>query len=68
MVKRAGRVCVRALDRDGKPVRLDAEGILAIALQHEMDHLEGTLLLDRTSPLKREFYKKKVKKSLAKAG
>jgi peptide deformylase len=68
MVKRAGRVCVRALDSDGKPIQLDAEGILAIALQHEMDHLEGTLLLDRTSPLRREFYKKKVKKSLAKAG
>jgi peptide deformylase len=68
MVKRAGRVCVRALDSDGKPIQLDAEGILAIALQHEMDHLEGTLLLDRTSPLRREFYKKNVKKSLAKAG
>jgi peptide deformylase len=68
MVKRAGQICVRALDRDGKPIQLDAGGILAIALQHEMDHLEGTLLLDRTSPLKREFYTKKVKKSLAKAG
>jgi peptide deformylase len=52
----------------GEAVEIEAEGLLAIALQHEVDHLEGTLLLDRSSPLKREFYKKRVRKSLAKTG
>ncbi|MDA8170102.1 MAG: peptide deformylase [Nitrospiraceae bacterium] len=63
---RAERVFVKALGRDGKPFEIDATGLLAIALQHEIDHLEGTLLLDRISPLKRSFYKKRaLKKSLA---
>jgi len=66
MVRRAENVLVKGLDREGKPVQIEASGLLAIALQHEIDHLEGTLILDRISPLKRAFYKKKTaKKSLA---
>jgi peptide deformylase len=67
-VKRFSEVTVKALDRDGNPVTIEAGGLLAIALQHEIDHLEGTLILDRASMLKREFYRKKIKKSLARAG
>lgn len=66
-LQRAEKVVVRALDREGKhTVELKAEGLLAIVLQHELDHLEGKLILDRTSPLKRRFYQKKLKKSSAK--
>lgn len=66
-IDRAEKVTVKALDREGKEICIPAEGLLAIALQHEIDHLEGTLILDRTSFLKREFYKKQLKKSEAKA-
>jgi len=68
MVNRAEKVSVRGLDMQGRPALIEADGLLAIALQHEMDHLEGTLLLDRASPIKREFYKKRVRKGLAKTG
>ena len=61
-VKRAEKVKVHAHDHEGNLQQIDAEGILAIALQHEIDHLDGILLLDRISPLKREFYKKRFKK------
>lgn len=67
-VSRAEKVRVRGIDMKGETVEIEAEGLLAIALQHEIDHLEGTLLLDRASPLKREFYKKRIRKSLAKTG
>lgn len=67
-IRRAERVSVAALDREGNEVKIDAEGMLAIVLQHEIDHLEGTLILDRSSSLKREFYKKRVLKQLAKVG
>lgn len=67
-VKRAAEVTVRGLDREGKPVAIEAGGLLAIALQHELDHLDGMLILDRAGSLKREFYKKQVRKSLAKTG
>jgi peptide deformylase len=63
-VERAARVKVRALDRDGKPFELEADGLLAIALQHELDHLSGVLFIDRLSRLKRELVKRKYKKSL----
>lgn len=62
-VQRAERVCVKALDREGKKFELEGEGLLAIALQHEIDHLDGILLIDRLSPIKREFIKKKFKKT-----
>jgi peptide deformylase len=63
-VERAAKVKVRALDRDGKPFELEAEGLLAIALQHELDHLNGILFIDRLSRLKRELVKRKYRKSL----
>ncbi|MEW5736317.1 MAG: peptide deformylase [Thermodesulfobacteriota bacterium] len=63
-VKRFARVTVEGVDRTGKPVRLDAEGLLAIVLQHEIDHLEGKLFIDRISRLKRDLYKRRVKKVL----
>ena len=62
VVKRAEKVLVRALDRDGKPMEIEATDLLSIALQHEIDHLDGILLIDRISPIKREFFKKRYKK------
>ncbi len=62
-VKRAERLVVHAHDRKGKEVEIEAGGLLAIAMQHEMDHLEGILLIDRISPIKREFFKKRYKKA-----
>ena len=63
-VKRAARIIVEGVDRDGKPLRVEAEGFLAIVLQHEIDHLNGTLFIDRISALKRELYKRRMKKIL----
>jgi peptide deformylase len=65
-VKRAQRLLVEGLNRDGKTVRLEAEGYLAVVLQHEIDHLNGTLFIDRISPLKRELYKRRMRKLLRK--
>jgi len=61
-VTRAESVQVRGLDRDGNPVVLEADGLLAVCIQHEMDHLEGKLFVDYLSPLKRQLARKKVKK------
>ena len=66
-VTRAETVLVRGLDRDGKPVEIEGEGLLCRALQHEIDHLNGTLLIDRISSIKREFFKKRFQKVLSKA-
>ncbi len=66
-VKRAERVVVRALDRDGEPFEIEAEELLAVALQHEIDHLDGVLFLEHLSHLKRRLAIKKYKKLLAKA-
>lgn len=66
-VKRFEKVLVEGYDGDGNPLRMDAEGLLAIVLQHEIDHLEGKLFIDRISPLKRQMYKRRVKKSMRKA-
>ncbi len=63
-VKRAAQVLVEGVDRDGNPVRLEAEGLLAIVLQHEIDHLNGTLFIDRISALKRQLYTRRVLKQL----
>ena len=63
-VKRAAAVTVEGYDREGKPVKLDAEGFLAIVLQHEIDHLNGILFIDRISSLKRQMYKRRVQKQL----
>jgi peptide deformylase len=61
-VARPYRVIVRALDLDGREVRIEAEDYLARALCHEIDHLDGKLFIDRLSPLKRALIKKKFKK------
>lgn len=63
-VKRAERILVEGVDREGNPVRLEAEGLHGIVLQHEIDHLTGRLFIDRISSLKRELYKRRVKKAL----
>ncbi|MFC1813643.1 peptide deformylase [Thermodesulfobacteriota bacterium] len=63
-VKRAVSIRVEGFDREGKELQIEAEGILATVLQHEIDHLNGTLFIDRISPLKRALYKKRIKKHL----
>jgi len=63
-VSRAAGVAVDALDMDWKPVHVEAEGLLAVCLQHEMDHLEGTVFLDHLSRLKRTLFDTRVKKWL----
>ncbi|QTA85162.1 peptide deformylase [Desulfonema magnum] len=65
-VKRSAAVLVEGTDREGKPLRIEREDFLAIVLQHEIDHLNGTLFIDRISALKREMYKRRVKKQLKK--
>lgn len=63
-VKRSEQVLVEGYTRDEKAVRLEAEGLLAIVLQHEIDHLNGTLFLDHLSSLKRQMYKRRRQKQL----
>ena len=65
-VKRNERITVRGLNLKGEEVEIEAEGLLAIVLQHEIDHLNGKLFIDRLSKLKRDLYKRKVRKKLAK--
>jgi peptide deformylase len=61
-VERASKVRVRAQDRDGKWFELEAEGLLAIAIQHEYDHLQGVLMIDRLGPLKKRLLHRKMLK------
>lgn len=61
-LNRAGKVKVEALDRDGQPFVLEGEGLLAVCLQHELDHLDGKLAVDYISPLKRALYRKRRQK------
>ena len=63
-VKRAAKILVEGIDREGNPLRINTEGLLAIVLQHEIDHLNGTLFIDRISALKREMYKRRMKKQM----
>ena len=63
-VKRAATINVKALDREGKQVEFTAHDLLSIAIQHEIDHLDGILFIDRLSRLKRELLKRKIKKVL----
>jgi peptide deformylase len=63
-VKRALSVLVEAYDRNEKPVRIEAHDYLAIVLQHEIDHLNGTLFIDRISSLKKQLYARRIKKQL----
>lgn len=62
VVKRAHRVQIRGMDRKGQEVRLEGEGLLARLFQHEMDHLDGLLYIDRLSSLKRNIFLRKYKK------
>jgi peptide deformylase len=61
-VERAEKITVTAQDRDGESFSLDAEGLLAVCIQHEMDHLEGKLFIDYLSSPKRERIRKKLEK------
>lgn len=61
-VTRADVITVRFLDRQGQPQEIQADGILATCVQHEMDHLDGKLFIDYLSPLKREMVRKKLAK------
>ncbi|MEP4145811.1 MAG: peptide deformylase [Halioglobus sp.] len=61
-VNRPQRIAVKALDRDGQPFSREIEGLLAICLQHEIDHLDGKLFVDYLSPLKRNRIRKKLEK------
>ena len=61
-VNRPQRIAVKALGRDGKPFSSEIEGLLAICLQHEIDHLDGKLFVDYLSPLKRNRIRKKLEK------
>ena len=61
-VTRANEVTVKALDRNGTPFELTTDGLLAVCIQHEIDHLEGKLFVDYLSPLKREMVRKKLAK------
>ena len=62
-VERAERIKVRALDRDGEEFELEADGLLAVCIQHEMDHLMGQLFVDYLSPLKQQRVRKKLQKA-----
>jgi peptide deformylase len=64
-VKRAAKVKVRAQDRTGKIFDMEAAGLLAKALQHEIDHLNGLLFVDRLSPLKKNIFKRRYRKTAA---
>lgn len=66
-VERAANVVVTGLDRNGDPLRIEATGLLAVCLQHEIDHLEGTLFVDRLSRLKQAMVKKRLKRKAAEA-
>lgn len=61
-VERSERIRVRALDRNGQAFELEAEGLLAVCIQHEMDHLEGKLFVDYLSQLKRRRIRRKLEK------
>jgi peptide deformylase len=61
-VQRADHIAARALDRDGNRLEFEADGLLAVCIQHEIDHLDGKLFVDYLSPLKRQRIRKKLEK------
>ena len=67
-VTRAARVRVRALDARGEPFELEAEGMLAVCIQHEMEHLVGKVFVDHLSPLKRARLAARLRKKQRLAG
>lgn len=62
-VDRSERVRVRALGTDGEPFEMEVDGLMAVCLQHEMDHLQGKLFVDYLSPLKRRMVEKRLRKA-----
>lgn len=66
-VKRKERVTVKGLNEEGKHAEIDASGLLARVLQHEIDHIDGILFIDRLSRLKRELFKKRIDKAFARS-
>ncbi|RME50947.1 MAG: peptide deformylase [Deltaproteobacteria bacterium] len=64
-VTRAQRVVVKGLDIEGKSEEIDAQELLAVCLQHEIDHLDGILFIDRLSSIKRTYYRRKLRKKQA---
>jgi len=67
-VDRAARVTVKFLDVSGREQTIEADGLLAVAIQHETDHLQGTMFVDYLSPLKRELIRKRMKRLKAERG
>ena len=67
-VERAARVTAKFLDVSGREQTIEAEGLLAVAIQHETDHLHGTMFVDYLSPLKRELIRKRMKRLKAERG
>ena len=67
-VRRAEKVRVRALDRNGQAFEMDADGLLAVCIQHEIDHLDGKLFVDYLSSLKRQRIRKKLEKEARQSG
>jgi peptide deformylase len=65
-ITRKKYIQVKGLDRDGKPVNIETENLTAICIQHEIDHLNGTLILDHVSHLKRNIYRRKIEKLMKK--
>ena len=66
-IKRAATVKVRALGADGQPFELEADGLLAVAIQHENDHLNGVLMIDKVGSLKKRKISRQVQKAVAEA-
>lgn len=67
-VRRSAEVFVKALDENGNPVEIEAKGLLAVCLQHEIDHLDGVLFIDHLSRIKRELLKPKLKQLIKDQG
>lgn len=63
-ISRSDKIRVRALNRDGKPFELDAEGLLGVCIQHEIDHLDGKVFVDYLSHLKQDRIRKKIQKTM----
>jgi len=66
-VRRHAKVVVKALDLEGEELTYQAEGLLAIAFQHEIDHLDGALFVDHLSPLKKDIFRKKYRQMVEEA-
>ena len=62
-IERAAKITMRAVDADGRPFELTAEGLLAIAMQHEHDHLDGTLMVDHVSLLRKRMIDREMRKN-----